>query len=256
MLLPALTLAFLVTSAAAGEPPASPETPEAGWNQALRRGDVETLTNLLAAMDDPDAGADSGRTALMLAAQKGDAGLSGKLIEAGADVNARNPNDGTPLMYAAAGGNPEVVRRLLAAGADVEARAKLGWTPLLVAAAKGRTEAARELVAGGADPNARDVYGWTPLMRALSGEYRETAEVFLGLPDVDLDVQEESGNTALHLAAAAGDTEAVRELLERGASPGVMNHLGMTPLDVALSRGREGVAGLLSEAGSPPAESR
>lgn len=253
MRLPALALVFLVASASAGEPSVSPES---DWNQALRRGDVATLKTLLGVVEDPDEGADSGRTALMLAAQKGDAALVGRLVEAGADVNARNPNDGTPLMYGAAGGNPEVLRRLLAAGADVEARAKLGWTPLLVAAAKGRTEAARVLVAGGADANARDVYGWTPLMRALSGEYRETAEVFLGLPDVDLDVQEESGNTALHLAAAAGDAEAVRDLLERGASPTVMNHLGMTPLDVALSLGREGVAGLLAEAGSLPAEAR
>jgi len=245
MPLPALTLAFLFAFGADAQPPT-----EADWTLALRRGDVETLAALLDAVEDPDAGADTGRTALMLAAQRGDAALVGKLVDAGADVNARNPNDGTPLMYGAAGGSAGVVSRLLEAGADVDARAKLGWTPLLVAAAKGRTEAAGALLAGGADPNARDVYGWTPLMRALSGAYRETAEVFLVLPGVDLDVQEESGNTALHLAAAAGDLTAIRALLARGASPAIRNHLEMTPLDVALSRGREDAAGLLSGAGA------
>ena len=220
---------------------------ESAWHSALRQGDAEALGRLLDAVEDPDVGADSGRTALMVAAQRGDAALVERLIAAGADPNARNPNEGTPLMYAAAGGNPAVVRSLMAAGADVEARAKLGWTPLLVAAAKGRTAVVAALVEAGADPNARDVYGWTPLMRALHDDYPETAEVLLALPETDVDAAEESGNTALHMAAADGDTGAIGMLLARGASTSVRNHLDMTPRDVALSQGRQEAADMLGE---------
>ncbi len=215
------------------------------WQEALRSGDVEALRRMLGTVTDPDSGADSGRTALMLAAQSGDEDLVAELLAAGADANARNPNGGTPLMYGAAGGNRAVVHRLVAAGAELEARASLGWTALLVAAAKGRTEAVAELLAAGANCNARDVYGWTPLMRAVDGHYGDTVRLLLEKGHVNLDNQEESGNTALHLAAADGDVETIRLLLEYGASPEVENHMGMTAAAVARTRGHTRAASLV-----------
>ncbi|MEJ2515619.1 MAG: ankyrin repeat domain-containing protein [Gammaproteobacteria bacterium] len=221
------------------------EAPEAGWYEALRKGDVAQLKQMLGTVEDPDTGADSGRTALMVAAQSGDPELVKELLAAGAEVNAENPNGGTPLMYAAAGGNPDVVDRLVAAGAELEARASLGWTALLVASAKGRTEAVAELLAAGANCNARDVYGWTPLMRAVDGHYLDTARVLLEQGHVDVNNQEESGNTALHLAAADGDVETIRLLLEHGARPDIANYMGMTAEAVARTRGHTRAARLV-----------
>jgi ankyrin repeat protein len=48
----------------------------------------------------------------------------------------------------------------------------------------------------------------------------------------------DSGNTALHLAAARGSDEVIQLLADRGAKPDVMNKLGQTPLSMAATHKR------------------
>jgi hypothetical protein len=48
----------------------------------------------------------------------------------------------------------------------------------------------------------------------------------------DLDTPFGGGNTALHLATLLGAKDLVRVLLERGASPGVKNNKGFSPVDL------------------------
>ncbi len=54
-------------------------------------------------------------------------------------------------------------------------------------------------------------------------------------------------------AAQAGDTAAVRRLLEEGADPNLQDHEGHSPLHVAAAAGRPGTLGLLLEHGADPA---
>ena len=49
--------------------------------------------------------------------------------------------------------------------------------------------------------------------------------------------QEQDGNTALHVAVAAHRSEAVRTLLEAGASPTVYNKVHLTPILAAATTG-------------------
>jgi ankyrin repeat protein len=182
----------------------------------------------------------------MIAAQAGEAGLVRVLLERGANPNARNANGGTPLMHAAMSGDPVLVEDLVKAGAEIDTAAKLGWTALLLAAAKGNAAAAGVLLRSGAAPNQTDTYGWTPLMRAVSGNHMEAVDVFLATAGIDVDAREESGATALHVAAQYGYAGMAARLLESGADPDAVNDRGLSPADFAEMAEHPDVARLIA----------
>jgi ankyrin repeat protein len=80
-------------------------------------------------------------------------------------------------------------------------------------------------------PNAEH---WAPLHAAAArgdcGEVRRLGPDALAARDKD-------GRTALHVAAAAGEAEAVAELVEMGADAALADARGKTPLDVAREKG-------------------
>lgn len=143
-----------------------------------------------------------------------------ELLGAGADVNQPigNPGGETPLIRAIGAGNLELVQVLLEMGADVN-RAWTGpkaWTPLMFA--HNQPALLRELLARGANPNARAA---ADSLRAPSGR-------MVRLP---------GGQTALHLAAVAGNAEAVRALIQGGAEVEARAEDGCAPLDYAVRAG-------------------
>lgn len=156
---------------------------------------------------------------LFRAIDHGDADHVRALIAEGADVNFRgdDPEGETPLVRAATAGRLSVVRLLIESGADVNCVGRLnGWTPLMFA----RTDPGimRELIAAGADVNARTVI--QELVSPTSGK---------GI--------RRGGETALHLAAAANNSDAVRFLVQAGAEVETRDVNGLAPLDVALRTG-------------------
>jgi ankyrin repeat protein len=207
--------------------------PPPAWN-----GDLETMGEFAA----PSA---AGKTELMDAAGGGELDRVVALLDAGAEIDARNANGGTALMYAVAANELRIARLLISRGADPNASARIGWTPLLVAAAKGRDAAARLLLEAGAEPATRDVYGWTPLMRAVSGGYLDTVDVLLTWGGADTDAREESGATALHIAAGLGFARIVERLLAAGAKALAIDGQGRTPGEVARMQGHAEAEALL-----------
>ncbi len=206
----------------------------------------------LETMHDYAAPSSLGKTELMQAAGDGDMARAGALLEAGAEVDARNANGGTALMYAVSAGDTVMVELLLDNGADPNARARIGWTPMLVAAAKGRDAVIPILLEAGADPAETDAYGWTPLMRAVSSGYLQAVDAILASGRADLQAREESGATALHIAAGRGYAPIVRRLLEAGAEPGAADGEGRTPADVARLQGHGEAEALLRPRGRSP----
>ena len=215
------------------------------FTSALERGDLDAAARLIDWGVDVDAQRADGKTLLILAARASDVILVRDLIAAGADVDGASRNGGTALMFAAVRGDIETQRALIDAGADVNAVGGFGWTALMVASVKGHVPAVRQLLVRGADPNLRDIYGWTPLMRAVYEEREMVVQALLEQPDVALNVSNDQGATALHLAAVKGNEALTRSLLLAGADPLMGDRKGRTPENLAVAAGHENVAKLL-----------
>ena len=218
---------------------------DAAFGAALARGNVADAVALLRAGADPDLRLGHGKTALMAAARAGAVELASELIRRGADVDARNDNGGTALMFAAIPGHVETMALLIDHGADVDAIGHFHWTALMVAASKGHGDGVRLLLRNGADPNVQDTYGWTPLMRALYGNKRDAVAGLLEDERVDLEVRDERGATALHVAVERGRPALVSRLLARGADPRSIDDAGRDLRHKASVQGHHEIAAML-----------
>jgi ankyrin repeat protein len=224
---------------------------------AARVGDLASATLLLAAGANVNDAAASGTSALVVAAHSGHRQLAGLLLERGADPNVQAAGYGA-LHIAVRRGDIELIRLLLARGANPNARITqgspgrrvsadivlgaetIGATPLWLAASLGHTDIMRLLAAKGADP-AIDKDGATPLMAAIGNSEPRALDVINVLLElgVDVNAQDEAGNTALHIAATRGFTGVAQALVDNGARPDIKNHRGQTPLALALSASGE-----------------
>jgi ankyrin repeat protein len=70
------------------------------------------------------------------------------------------------------------------------------------------------------------------------------------LDTVDIDARDDAGRTALLLAVAAGRASAVEILLAHGADPNAVDADGHTPLELAHAAGQDLVVAMLQRAGA------
>lgn len=88
------------------------------WENAVRQGDLATLTRLLVAGADVNAKDQHGQTGLMVGAHHGHVDLVRLLVDHGADLDHTAKFHLSALMLAVINGHTEVVRALVDAGAD------------------------------------------------------------------------------------------------------------------------------------------
>jgi ankyrin repeat protein len=142
------------------------------------------------------------------------------------------------LGVAAIYGHTDTVRDLLARGADLEARNGSWQTPLYMAASRGHTDTMQVLLDAGAWVNPPKI-GRTPSPTPLQGasEFGVQSEAAQLLLDrgAKIDAQNESGHTALMLAARSGNLEVVGLLLERGADTSLVSRRGESAEEMARS---------------------
>jgi ankyrin repeat protein len=189
-----------------------------------------------------------------------------RLLAADVDVNAelnmhrpsRGGNSGrfadrqlgtgcTALFRAAEAGDMEVIRALLARGANPNING-MGFTPFLVAA--GVTPGAG---GGGSAPN-------TALLDLMIQHGANVNTQVTGTRSYSMRISynpppDKEGTSALHGAVQAGRTDLVRYLLEKGATPELVDANGRKPIDLLDIGAAGGSAGGARGRGGAPAPS-
>ena len=197
-------------------------------------------------------------TAMMFAAQAGDLESVKLLLAAGADVNESTPEYGNALVLAVVNGHEDIALHLLEQGADPKVKDGYGMTALHWAVQEGlarlygmpsRTDRfwifpnsarlVKALLDNGADPDARMQHDMPPYDIHRFARSRNN-----DIPQVRF-----AGATPILFAAAIGDMDVIKLLLDAGADPNIAGFEskrviassgpGMTPLMAAAGVGRE-----------------
>ncbi|KAK7187126.1 hypothetical protein DPSP01_004053 [Paraphaeosphaeria sporulosa] len=97
-------------------------------------------------------------------------------------------------------------------------------------------------------PNEKTDKGWTALSLAAEGGHVKICKSLLSLKDIDIELQNNRGRTALHIAAMKNRVEIVRALIGEGAKVNVKDKDRKTPLHLAAQDGRRDVVDALCKA--------
>lgn len=196
-------------------------------NQLLRAsvaGEVEKVTRLL--VETPALAKDmSASSALNRAAMVGHVEVVKLLLNKGVNPNSSTYGM-TPLASAILNGNEDVVKILLHAGANIEkiGRGNMGMNALTMAAYQGNSSLVRVIAKAGADPN-KYTTGLSFYWR-LDRDPEHLRSSFLDSLYTESGKEWASAMLPLHWAAAGGNTDTVRALLDLGAKVSAVDHYG------------------------------
>lgn len=180
-------------------------------------------------------------------------------LRAGMPIDVQGDNKYTAAAEAATSGELRVLRLLCEQGADLEIRTAGGNTVLWMACISSNFEAIRLLVEAGADVNARCVRGETPLNILIQWRNQHKQETLAAMKyllenGVDLEISDNLGRTAIHVAIEEGWTEEVRAVLRYHPNLEVRNKRGHTPMMVVQYRNNSAMKRDLLAAGAEPWE--
>lgn len=181
------------------------------------------------------------RTPLLLAARECHIHIVYSLLLGGACPNAKDRRQSTALHIAAELGHDDIVGALLLKGADTRLMDACGRTPLHLAAEKNNLGAVEVLLAAGADVSHR--YGENEISVLDSAAAHGNVEILRALvrsrggirliADIDVNMFDSTGYTALHMAADNNEIAAINALIEAGADAEAQDQHCWTPLHSA-----------------------
>jgi ankyrin repeat domain-containing protein 17 len=242
---------------------------------AAAGGQLEAVRLLLDRGADPSQANSDGGTPLIAAVKMEHMAVVWELVARGVDVNTPHPsNGGTVFHEACARNQPECVAALVELGCDMTIRTKGGWTGKQLAEDRGHAVVLDVLRAGvaarlraGTPVDQPAVAGATVGAGAATAGALYTASQIGDLaemvrlleagaePNASVAAHNSRGaivqTTALHSAAGAGQLEAVRLLLDRGADASLAGSSGRpTPLMDAAVNGHAAVVRELGARGA------
>jgi ankyrin repeat protein len=176
------------------------------------------------------------------------------LLEHHAKVDARDINQLTPLQLASRYGNAEGARLLLERGASVHVRNK--WKTLIHEIFESEfpfwahhLDFTRLLLIHGADVDAQDDSLSTPLHLVSCKGLRKATKLLLE-HGANVHMQNSDGRTPLHCVTKHRHLNIMRLLLKHNADVDARDHTQSTPLHLASCEGNFGAAQLLLEHGA------
>ncbi|HEY3739232.1 MAG TPA: ankyrin repeat domain-containing protein [Bryobacteraceae bacterium] len=203
----------------------------------------------------PNGGTDSRLADLLM---QGDSASARALIgRKTVDVNAAQGDGMTPLHWAAYQDDLQTAKLLIAAGANVNAQTRLeAITPLFLASANGDPELVAQLLKAGADAKSVKPNGTTVLMVAAAAGNLDAVKVLVE-HGAEIDSKEKvHEQTALMFAAALNRSEVVKYLLAHHADANAatlvrkMEHVRYDMDGNVVEEGKAPKA----KAGAPPAD--
>ena len=115
----------------------------------------------------------------------------------------------------------------------------------MIAVLKEHLHLAELFLEEGAEVNTQDMNGWTPLMRVIERGNVELASRLLEVEGIDINMQSNTGTSALHVAAAFNQFEITQLLLHHGARIDLEDAEGNTALILAEKLDHQDIAALL-----------
>jgi ankyrin repeat protein len=257
-----ITLILLVSCA--GEENLKADKLNKSFLEASGRGDLENVKNHLEVGADINSRNADGNTAVHLAVENEDTSLLKLLVEKEADLNIKNTKGMTPLHQAIQmmdfDGN--LLSMLLDKGADPNIADNDGNTVLHLSLKAGIGNiSVLTLIDKGADINMKNNEGKTPLdvgddirdfslIRKHGGKVTKAPENIVQAAkygdmgklrefldaDVDINMEDEYGRTALHWAAECNEVDMVHLLIGHGSNIAV-KAAGDTPFHLAIRAG-------------------
>jgi ankyrin repeat protein len=171
--------------------------------------------------------------ALMYAVWNGNMKLARTLISYGIDINQTSLNGDSSLFYACQKGNVSMVNLLLDYGANVNHTIRDGWSVLHQAIEQGSILICKLLLERGANVNGIDYCGIAPIHVAIQTQPNPELISLLLDSGADINIQTNSGTTALMKCIMARNIFMAEWLIKRGADSTIPSKSGITCLELA-----------------------
>lgn len=216
---------------------------ETALHIATRQNHQEVVQHIIYGGADLNIKEDGGKTPLMMASERGNLEIAKMLIAAGADVNVQIPGGlykgQTALHIATRVNKIDVVQELVnAPKINLNIQDSSGETPLMIASEKGNKEVTQMLINAGANPNIQKPSGLYKGQTALHIASRinriEIVELLVKAPNINLNIQDDTGETPLMIAAEKDNPEVTQILVSSGANPNVQKPGGLYKGETAL----------------------
>lgn len=187
----------------------------------------------------------------------GDREIVKMLLENGADVSLATKSTQETCFHAVSvAGNNDVLSEMInhLSTTDIQKamnrQSSVGWTPLLIACNRGHMDLVNTLLANHARVDVFDNEGRSALHLAAEHGYLQVCDALI-TNKAFINSKSRVGRTALHLAAMNGYTELVKFLIrDHNAVVDILTLRKQTPLHLAAASGQMNVCKLLLELGA------
>ncbi|CAC5406432.1 unnamed protein product [Mytilus coruscus] len=153
------------------------------------------------------------------------------------DINLCDNDGCSSLYWASQNGYIDVVKELLQHSAEVNQRDNNDVSPLFIASQKGHVDVVKVLLQHTQDVNKCSYDGVSPLSRASHFNQMEVVKVLLQCDEIDINLTDNKGRSALYWASRKGHVDVVKKLLQHSADVNQYDYHGNSALYIASQMG-------------------